>query len=171
MPRAYTYEEIEAMFEEICKLVTEGDHLNSILKYSGMPSYHTFYNWIDYERLDEPTEQQINDCKRRFQIYARAREARSELIFNEILDIADDSSRDTKVLEDGKEVVDHEVVQRSRLRIDARKWVLAKMQPKKYGDKIDVTSDGEKITNNSQNMNITLPDGKTIDEYIERVTK
>lgn len=36
-------------------------------------------------------------------------------------------------------------MQRSRLRVDTRKFLMAKMKPKKYGDKVDLTSGGEKI--------------------------
>lgn len=34
-----------------------------------------------------------------------------------------------------------------RLKIDARKWVVARMLPKKYGDKIDITTDNKPINN------------------------
>ena len=65
--------------------------------------------------------------------YTHAREEREELIFEEILDIADDSSGDKKFTETG-EVIDSEFVARSRIKIDARKWMLGKMN-KKYSDK------------------------------------
>ncbi len=39
-------------------------------------------------------------------------------------------------------VVDHEHIQRSRLRVDARKWIAAKLLPKRYGDKLQHTGDG-----------------------------
>jgi hypothetical protein len=42
---------------------------------------------------------------------------------DELVDIADDGG--------------DEGVQRSRLRIDTRKWVLSKMKPKRYGDKVE----------------------------------
>lgn len=80
--------------------------------------------------------------------YARACDIRAEVIFDEMFDIADDSSNDymTKLINSEEvEVLNSENIQRSRLRIDTRKWALAKMKPKKYGDKIDVTSGGEKI--------------------------
>jgi hypothetical protein len=77
--------------------------------------------------------------------YARAREAGLERLAEEILEIADDSSHDTKVDERGNERCDNEWVQRSRLKVDARKWLLSKLLPKKYGDKVDVTSGGEPI--------------------------
>jgi hypothetical protein len=48
-----------------------------------------------------------------------------------------------------KEVVNNEVVNRSKLRVDTRKWLMAKMKPKVYGDKVDVTSDGKQIKGNT----------------------
>jgi hypothetical protein len=47
------------------------------------------------------------------------------------------------------EVVNTEHIQRSRLRVDARKWIASKLKPKKYGDKMDVTSDGKAIKGNT----------------------
>jgi hypothetical protein len=74
--------------------------------------------------------------------YARAREAQADTLADEILDIADDGSNDY-MGED--KAYDGDAVQRSKLRVDARKWVAAKLKPKKYGDKLDLTSGGEKI--------------------------
>ena len=62
--------------------------------------------------------------------YARAREMGWDKVAEDIIDISDDTLGDP---------------QRDRLRVDARKWLLSKMLPKKYGDKLDVTSDGEKM--------------------------
>ena len=50
--------------------------------------------------------------------------------------IADDASGDYVTTSDGKRIVDHENIQRSRLRVDARKWAAARLAPKKYGDHI-----------------------------------
>ena len=77
--------------------------------------------------------------------YARACESRQEMIFEDIKDIADNANADLIIGPKGNLIVDGEAVQRSRVKIDARKWMLGKMNPKKYGDKLDVTSDGEKI--------------------------
>lgn len=78
-------------------------------------------------------------------IYARAKEMQAEMLADEILQIADDGSNDTYTDEEGREKTDHDVIARSRLRVDSRKWIASKLKPKKYGDKMDVTSDGEKI--------------------------
>jgi hypothetical protein len=73
--------------------------------------------------------------------YARATEQRADAIFEDMLDIADDGSRDYEASEDGGIVVNHDHIARARLRIDARKWMLAKMRPKKYGDKLELSGD------------------------------
>ena len=74
--------------------------------------------------------------------YARAREAQAEIRADEIVDIADDDSNDFTADKDGKPVANSEHIQRSRLRVDARKWIAAKLLPKRYGDKIQHTGDG-----------------------------
>lgn len=58
--------------------------------------------------------------------YARACDERTHLIFEEIIDITDEK------------MIDQVEVQQARLKVDARKWMLSKMNPKKYGDKIEV---------------------------------
>ena len=55
----------------------------------------------------------------------------------QLIDTADDASRDYVATSDGKRIVDHENIQRSRLRVDARKWAAARLAPKKYGDRIE----------------------------------
>src|SRR3954451_6383604 len=71
-----------------------------------------------------------------------AREAQADRFANEIIEIADDTSGDW-VERDGVVVADHEHIQRSKLRVDTRKWLMARMVPKKYGDKIVLAGDGE----------------------------
>lgn len=84
--------------------------------------------------------------------YASARETRAENIFEEIMDIVDCEDHDMTLDENGNPRVNHDVIQRDRLRVDSRKWMLGKMQPKKYGDKLDVTSDGEKVSTTIINL-------------------
>lgn len=118
-------------FEYICIEVENGNPLRrSCLAFMSTKKF--------YELLDESEEKR----KR----YARACEERAEKMFDDILEIADESNADLAVC-DGKLIVDGEAIQRSKLKIEARKWMLAKMQPKKYGDKIDIdhTSKGESI--------------------------
>lgn len=101
--------------------------------------------------------------------YTRAVYIRSEHIFEEILDIADDNSKDKTIDYNGNIVEDREFVSRSRLKIDARKWMLGKMQPKKYGDKLEVESRTENtnININKEVKELTPEEIKAINKALE----
>lgn len=89
-----------------------------------MPAQSTIMAWLDGSR-PEFSEQ-----------YARAHEAYADKLAEETLLIADDSSRDTYVDSEGNVKTDSEAIQRSKLRVDTRKWLASKKAPKKYGDKV-----------------------------------
>tara|TARA_R110000772_G_scaffold382_3_gene1363 strand:- start:215 stop:736 length:522 start_codon:yes stop_codon:yes gene_type:complete len=84
----------------------------------------------------------VNKDDEKFDHYARAREYREDVLLDEIYSIADDSTFDTvkKVGKDGKEYEEEnrEWVNRSKMRVDVRKWHLSKMNPKKFGDKLEL---------------------------------
>lgn len=65
--------------------------------------------------------------------YAQAKMAQADLLAEECLEIADDDSKDIKIDADGFETCNTEFIARSRLRIDTRKWLAAKLLPKQYG--------------------------------------
>ncbi len=79
--------------------------------------------------------------------YARVRTTMADYLAEEILDIVDDSTND--YMEDksknGEETGGYkfmgEHVQRSKLRVDTRKWLMAKAMPKKYGEVIKLEVD------------------------------
>lgn len=75
--------------------------------------------------------------------YAEARQAGYQLLADEIIEISDDSAGDVIVDDEGNTRTDAERVARSRLRVDTRKWMLSKMLPKIYGDKMESTVKGE----------------------------
>lgn len=127
---AYSQEKKNEIFDYIFAEIKKGKALRNILKEDNMPSSSAFFEWID---ADEEKAKQ----------YARATEIRAEAIFDDILSIADQNEKDTYINDFGIEVVNNDVIQRSRLRIDARKWVLGKMNPKKYGDKTILSGDKE----------------------------
>lgn len=66
--------------------------------------------------------------------YARAREDGFDRIALDAMDIADETARDTIKADDGREVPNNEWISRSRLRVDTRLKLLAKWDPKRYGD-------------------------------------
>ena len=74
--------------------------------------------------------------------YARAREILVEVMAEDILQIADDSGVDVTIDDEGRPRVNGEAINRARLRVDTRKWLMSKVAPKKYGDKVDVGVDG-----------------------------
>ena len=132
----------DKIFSLILLEIEEGASLRSILRRDDMPSRYTFFEWLHND--EEKTNQ-----------YARACEVRAEQIFEDILEIADETQGDKKFTESG-EIIDSEYVARSRIKIDARKWMLGKMHPKKYGDKLDVTSAGEKIQSTPSAINVRI---------------
>lgn len=115
--------------DRICALLSEGNSLNAICKREDMPSAVSVYTWL---RKDEAF----------FNNYVRAREDQADTLADQIVQIADDGSNDTYVTEAGAEVVNHDHIARLRLRVEARKWVAAKLKPKKYGDKVETTVQG-----------------------------
>lgn len=119
---------------KICERLADGESLKSICAEDAMPSKSSVYLWLSKEQafLD---------------MYTRAREDQADTLADEIVEIADDSSRDTITKEnhDGTtyDVANTEWINRSRLRVDARKWVAAKLKPKKYGDSMKLSGDKE----------------------------
>lgn len=115
--------------DDICERIGGGQSLRSICKADGMPAMSTVFKWLN----EQPAFSEQ---------YARAREAQADALFDEIQDIADDGSNDwmERRREDGSvdEVVNHEHISRSKLRIETRRWMAGKLKPKKYGDKIEV---------------------------------
>lgn len=79
----------------------------------------------------------LNDDKTLAVEYARAREDLIEYIAQEIMDISD---QDVDIVGDKK---DWAAVQKHKLQVDSRKWLLSKLAPKKYGDKLELSGDPE----------------------------
>lgn len=78
--------------------------------------------------------------------YTRAREAQAETLVEDLLQIADDGKNDTYLDSEGNERTDHDVIARSRLRVEARKWLAGKMAPKRYGEKSTVELNANVVT-------------------------
>lgn len=135
-PMEYTQEK----GDEICADLAMGMSLRSVCLKDDRPAISTVFRWI---RTYPEFRKQYEDAK----------QESADAMAEEVLDIADDGTNDyiTKENKDGSEyeTVNSEHIQRSRLRVDTRKWLMAKMKPKKYGDKLDVVSDGEKLSSNT----------------------
>jgi transposase len=113
----------EDIVTSICLRLAQGEPLAQICREDGMPCLVTVWNW---QKADPSVSERI----------ARAREAGFDQIAQDALDIADDGSRDYKPSEDGRELPDHDHIQRSKLRVETRLKLLAKWDPKRYGERI-----------------------------------
>ena len=113
---------------EILERLADGDSLASICRDEGMPD-----------------ERSVRRCARNHgefgDQYAIARRLGYEKRAGELLEIADDASADWIATENGKRVLDTVHVNRARLMIDTRKWLLSKMLPKIYGDHVTIAGD------------------------------
>ena len=111
----------QQIFDEICVRIAEGESLRKICKDEKMPSLVAVWKWL-------------NNSEELVKQYTRAREEQAETLVDEMIDIADYKRDDTYLDEHGNEIINQEVIARSRLRVDARKWVASKLKPKKFGD-------------------------------------
>jgi hypothetical protein len=132
-PSKYT----EALAVEVCARLAQGQSMRKISLDDHMPSCVTMFAWL---REKEDFLKQ----------YEMAKAECAEMYAEEIIEIADDTSNDYVDVTDengatGATRLNTEHVQRSRLRIDSRKWVASKLKPKKYGDRIQ--------------QDVTLPEG------------
>lgn len=133
--RPATYDPM--VFEELCSLIASGETLRGVCRSNDkFPSPSVIREWVI---RDEP--QGIAER------YARARESCIHEMIDDTIEIADDTSRDTKTItgKNGEEndVADTEWIQRSRLRVDTRKWLASKICPKLYGDKMTTEVTGK----------------------------
>jgi hypothetical protein len=120
----FTQEKADA----ICELLAEGASLRKAAAEIGV-SAPTVLRWCE---VNSAFAEQ----------YASARARGYQLLADEIIEISDDSEGDILKSENGDRF-DSERVARAKLRVDSRKWMLAKMLPKVYGDKLDLNHAGK----------------------------
>lgn len=108
--------------------------MREICRQEDMPDKATVMRWLNNNSLFRDQ-------------YVRAKEIGIEALAEDILDIADDGSNDWmgRFDKDGANVgwaFNGEAAKRSMIRIDARKWILSKLAPKRFGDKIQTEISG-----------------------------
>lgn len=149
-PSTYTPE----LTEIICDKLASGKSLNSICKEELMPHRDTVFLWLfKYKEFSDK--------------YARARAAWADAEFENMMHIADTPQEGTKIkiTDDGTETIIGDMIEHRRLQIDTRKFALARMEPRKYGDnkRIDVNNTG-KVTHVMGDFSQTF-------SFIEEVTE
>jgi hypothetical protein len=114
--------------DEFMAYVCAGGHLNGFCKLHGF----SYTGMLEFIHADSS----------RSEMYARARQERADLLADEIVDIADEDCTVVEV-EDGVTTVgiSTALVNRNKLRVDARKWVASKLKPRVYGDKLELSGE------------------------------
>jgi len=123
-PSIYTAD----LADSICQMVACGMSMREICRADDMPAMSSVFLWL--RNKDGFSEQ-----------YEKAKHQGCMAMADEILAIADDGTNDwmEQLGKDGEVEgykLNGEAVSRSKLRVDSRKWLLSKLMPKKYGDKI-----------------------------------
>ena len=140
---------------KICEQLMLKKSMREISEDPRMPSLRTVVRWLADPKLADFRE-----------MYYYARRVQAELRVDEIFEIADDSANDWKPVhnKDGDLVdwkPDNEAIQRSRVRIDTRKWFAAKLVPRIYGERteidLDVTGDLAELLKAASNRDSGLP--------------
>lgn len=156
-PTIYTPE----LADEICNRIASGRTTLSVSRDPDMPHLSTIYDWRDSNKHPSFSE-----------MYARAREKLCQHWADEIVEDALDESRDQQsrvIKKDGysekqgtySETVetvssDNTAVQRDKLKVDAKKWLLSKLRPREYGDKIEQQITGKDGAEFQPILNITI---------------
>lgn len=131
-PTKYTQE----LAGKICELISTTDRgLRSICKELDISTW-SIVTWLSNGKHPEFTIQ-----------YARAKEMQADVLADQIIELSDNCrlGKSTVDKPTGLETTESDNIQRSRLQVDARKWVASKLAPKKYGEKLDVTSGGIRL--------------------------
>ena len=120
--------------ERICAEIATGRSLPDISGDPGMPHVRSIFRWL----ANQPEFQRL---------YELACLSRTHALAEEIIAISDDDSADwiEEPAKHGAGVVrraDNAAVQRARLKVDSRKWLLSKLQPRKYGDRVSAELTG-----------------------------
>jgi hypothetical protein len=110
----------DALAEEICDRLASGEPLASICRDAHMPDEKAVRKWVQTR------------AETFGPMYTRARDIGYDSIAERILEIGED--RAECIGPDG--YIDNGEIQRLRMLSDNRRWLLAKLRPKQYGDKV-----------------------------------
>lgn len=138
VPRYWTDEKKEKVCAVIINEMCKGKSLNSIINgnevFEGvekMPDYSTFLDWVNEDKLLSNK-------------YTRAQMIRADIYFDDIVDIADRQEDATVTVDSevaGLTITTKDATEHRKVRIDSRKWVVSRMNPKKYSDKVQIDTE------------------------------
>lgn len=125
----------DELVTEICEKIADGKSLRAICREEGMPDITTIMDWLN--KKPEFSQQ-----------YAHAREMQADGLFDQALDILTENYSDNVG------------VQSAKVKFDVIKWTAGKLAPKKYGDKIDMTS-SDGTMSPDKNIRVTFVTAKS----------
>ena len=121
--------------DEICDRIAKGEPLKQICRDDHMPDERTVRRWY------------VDDIGGFAPLYARARDLLLEHWADEIVNISDTTALgvETTTKGDGDvETREGDMLGHRKLQIDTRKWLLSKLRPDKYGEKLELSGDPKK---------------------------
>ena len=132
---SYSEEVVSAIFARIA----QGESVVSICSDPKMPAQSAFYKWMDSK--PELVER-----------YACARKSQANTIFDKMLNVAETTEIGItkKIKPEGEEITEGDMLGHRKLKIDTYKWILSKLEPKKYGEKIDIDMTADVTNRNIQ---------------------
>lgn len=143
----------QELADSICeRIATSEDSLHKICTDENMPHRLTVNRWLKENK---------EFCNQ----YARAKEEQMDYMAQRILEISDDSSQDTTTIVKNDQIIEienKEWVNRSKLKVDTRKWLMGKLAPKKYGEKVDI-----KQTSVNYNAELSQEDIKKLSDELD----
>lgn len=116
----------QSIADQLCAWLAEGRSLNKFCALEGNPAATTIRRWK--EQSAEFRSQ-----------YAQARLDQYYFWADQIVDISDDGVNDTYLDDKGNVRTDHDVIHRSKLRVESRKWLLSKRLPAEFGDQVSAS--------------------------------
>lgn len=156
----------EDLADQICALLAMGKSMRKVCALDSMPDMATVFRWLRVNK---------EFCKQ----YEKAKQEAADYYADEMVDIADDEAS-SEVIIDGVPVLDPDTgkpykvvtatgVQHARLRVDTRKWIAAKLKPKKYGDRVTneiqpLDENGDRTKWQVQFINADLAPDNEVDE-------
>ncbi len=156
IPTTYTPE----IAKEICdKVASCSTGIKKLCKqHDHWPSYQTIYQWLRIHKY-------FRD------LYTLAKRDQIQALVDEILEISDDSTHDDKEIESGAVVCNAEWIARSRLKVDTRKWLAAKLVPRLYGDNMLARELADEMEELRETLKKGLSNGKANDRKAKKNTK
>lgn len=125
----------------ICDRIIDGESLRAMCAEEGMPNISTIFLWLS-----------DRDKGGFLDMYSQAKKLQADTFMEDALQIADHTERDSIIGKNGDIIINGEWVARSRLRIETRMKIAAKLAPRKYGEKSIVESE-----NINTNLNVEVP--------------